>query len=137
MPELKNKLGAELLKVHRCYYPVMKPLLEKGWLTAAAHITGGGLTENIPRVLPRNCAVEIRLDAWPLPPLFRLLERLGNLPADEMPRTFNLGIGMVLMVPKRHYSRVERVFKRTRQRFFVIGEVVRGRPSVRYRGSWR
>ncbi len=137
VPELKNKLGAELLKVHRCYYPLMKPLLERGWLTAAAHITGGGLTENIPRVLPRNCAVEIHLGSWPLPPLFRLLERLGNLPPDEMLRTFNLGIGMVLMVPPRNYSRVERFLKKRRERFSVIGEVVRGRPSVRYRGSWR
>ena len=137
VPELKNKLGSELLKVHRCYYPVMKPLLEKGWLTAAAHITGGGLTENIPRVLPRNCAVEIRLDTLPLPLLFRLLEQLGNLPREEMLRTFNVGIGMVLMVPPRHFGKVERFLKRKRERFFVLGEVVRGRSSVRYRGSWR
>ena len=134
-PELKSKLGAVLLQVHRCYYPLMKPLLDKGWLTAAAHITGGGLTENIPRVLPRHCAAEIRLDSWPVPPLFRLLEHLGRLPAEEMLRTFNMGIGMVLMVPPRHYARVERFLKERRQRYFVIGEVVRGRPSVRFRGT--
>ncbi|HXE75272.1 MAG TPA: phosphoribosylformylglycinamidine cyclo-ligase [Candidatus Xenobia bacterium] len=137
VPELKSKLGAELLKIHRCYYPLMKPLLDNGWLTAAAHITGGGLSENIPRVLPRHCAVEIRLDSWSLPPLFRLLERLGNLPADEMLRTFNLGIGMVLMVSPRRLGQVERFLKQRRERFFVLGEVVRGRPSVRYEGSWQ
>ncbi len=137
VPELKSKLGAALLAVHRCYYPTMKPLLDKGWLTAAAHITGGGLTENIPRVLPSRCAVDIRLDAWSVPPLFRLLERLGHLAKDEMLRTFNMGIGMVLMVPPRHFNQVERFLKQQRQRFFVIGEVVRGRPSVRYRETWR
>ncbi|MCI0402393.1 MAG: phosphoribosylformylglycinamidine cyclo-ligase [Acidobacteria bacterium] len=137
LAELGTTVGDALLKVHRCYYPVMKPLLEKGWLSSAAHITGGGLTENVPRVLPRNCAVEIRLGAWPVPPLFRLLERLGKLPPDEMLRTFNLGIGMVLMVPRRHLTRVQGFLKRRREKSFLIGEVVRGRPSVRYSGSWR
>ncbi len=135
--ELKTTVGDALLQVHRCYYPLMKPLLEKGWLSAAAHITGGGLTENIPRVLPRNCAVEIRLGSWPVPPLFRLLERLGKLPAAEMLRTFNVGVGMVLIVPRRHVARVQKLLKRRRGKAFVIGEVVRGRPAVRYTGGWR
>jgi phosphoribosylformylglycinamidine cyclo-ligase len=135
--ELGTTVGDALLKVHRCYYPVIKPLLEKGWLSAAAHITGGGLTENIPRVLPGNCAVRVRLGSWPVPPLFRLLERLGKLPPDEMLRTFNLGIGMVLMVPRRRLADVQRFLKRRRESSFVIGEVVRGRPSVHYSGSWR
>ncbi len=137
VPELRSKLGPALLTVHRCYYPMMKPLLEKGWITAAAHITGGGLTENIPRVLPRNCAVEVRLDAWPMPPLFRLMQRLGSLAAHEMLRTFNMGVGMVLMVPQRHLAHVEQFLKRRRQRHFTLGEVVRGAPSVRYRGTWQ
>lgn len=136
VPELKNKLGAELLKPHWCYYPLMKPLLERGWLAAAAHITGGGLTENVPRVLPAGCAAEIHLDHWPVPPLFRLLERLGHLPPDEMLRTFNMGIGMVLVVPSRQLKNVERHLRRRRARYHVIGEVVRGRPPVRYRGDW-
>jgi len=135
--EFGTTVGETLLKVHRCYYPLMNPLLANGWLSAAAHITGGGLTENIPRVLPRNCAVEIRLGSWPLPPLFRLLERLGKLPPDEMLRTFNLGVGMVLIVPRRRLKMVEQHLKRRRERAFVIGEVVGGRPSVRYSGSWR
>lgn len=137
VPELNNKLGAELLRPHRCYYPQMQPFFEKGWLSAAAHITGGGLTENIPRVLPVRCGVELHLDRWPVPPLFRLLERLGNLPADEMLRTFNMGIGMVLVVPPRHRPDVENFLRRRRLRFYDIGEVVRGRREVRYRGTWR
>ena len=136
VPELKNKLGRELLKPHRCYYPIMKPLLGNDWLSAAAHITGGGLTENIPRVLPRHCRAEIHLGCWSVPPVFRLLQRIGNLPAEEMLRTFNMGIGMVLIVPQRYSSNVKRFLRRHRASFFDIGEVGRGRPAVRYRGSW-
>jgi phosphoribosylformylglycinamidine cyclo-ligase len=136
-PELRCRLGDELLKPHWCYYPALEPLLAHGWLGAAAHITGGGLTENLPRVLPRRCGAEIHLDRWPLPPLFRLLQRLGNLPPGEMLRTFNMGIGMVLIVPPRHRAAVERSLRRRRQPFFHIGQVVRGRPQVHYRGSWQ
>lgn len=136
VPELENTLGAELLRPHWCYYSLMKPLLERGWLSAAAHITGGGLTENLPRVLPAGCAAEIHLDRWPLPPLFRLLQRLGNLPPDEMLRTFNVGIGMVLVVPRRYLIRVERYLRRHRARYYLLGEVGRGRRQVLYRGSW-
>ena len=137
VPELGNRVGDELLKPHWCYYPVMKPLLERGWLSGAAHITGGGITENLPRSLPSGCAAEVRLDAWPLPPLFRLLERLGSLPPDEMLRAFNLGIGMILVVPPRHRARVEASLRRARSEFYRLGEVVRGRRRVHYRGSWR
>ncbi|HKZ51804.1 MAG TPA: phosphoribosylformylglycinamidine cyclo-ligase [Candidatus Acidoferrales bacterium] len=137
LPELNSKLGDKLLQPHQCYYLLMKPLLERGWLSAAAHITGGGLTENIPRVLPKRCAVEIHLDHWQVLPLFRLLERLGRLPAEEMLSTFNMGIGMVLIVPPAHVAKVERLLRRRRARFFHIGEVVRGRPQVHYRGSWQ
>jgi phosphoribosylformylglycinamidine cyclo-ligase len=136
VPELKNRLGQELLNPHWCYYPLMKPMLERGWLTAAAHVTGGGLTVNLPRVLPRNCAAQVHLDGWPVPPVFRLLERLGNLPPDEMLRTFNMGVGMVLVVPRRHRPAVERFLRRRRAAYYHIGEVVRGRRAVRYRGSW-
>lgn len=136
LPELRGSVGAELLKPHLCYYSALKPLLENGLLSAAVHITGGGLTENIPRVLPRGCAAEIRLDAWAIPPVFRILERLGSVPGGEMLRTFNMGIGMVLMVPARRVQVVERLLTRRRAVFFRIGEIVRGRRTVRYRGSW-
>ena len=137
VPDLGNRVGDELLKPHWCYYPVLKPLLERGWLSAAAHITGGGITENLPRVLPPRCAAEIRLDSWRPPPLFRLLQRLGNLAPEEMLRTFNMGIGMILVVPPRHCARVETALRRARSDFYRLGEVVRGRRQVRYRGSWR
>jgi phosphoribosylformylglycinamidine cyclo-ligase len=142
VPELRNRLGPELLKTHRCYYPAMKTLLARGWLSAAAHITGGGLTENIPRVLPRNCGAEVHLDRWRPLPIFRLLETLGRLPREEMLRTFNLGIGMVLVVPPRHLARVEASLRRSRQRFYRIGQVIRrpsrrAGPRVLYQGYWQ
>ncbi|MBI4462789.1 MAG: phosphoribosylformylglycinamidine cyclo-ligase [Acidobacteria bacterium] len=139
VPELRSRLGRELLKVHRCYYPAMQPLLKRGWLTAAAHITGGGLTENVPRVLPQGLAAEIHLDRWRLPAIFGLLERLGRISQEEMLRTFNLGIGMVLMVPPRNLARVEASLRRRRMRFHRIGQVIRrrGRPRVLYRGQWQ
>lgn len=137
VPELRCKLGAELLKPHCCYYPTMKPLLARRWLSAAAHITGGGLTENIPRVLPPGLAAQIHLDRWQPLPIFRLLEKLGQLPAHEMLRTFNLGIGMVLIVPPRYLTGVERHLRRAREKFYRIGQVVphSGRPRVIYRGE--
>lgn len=137
--ELRNRVGPELLKTHRCYYPAMKPLLKRGWLSAAAHITGGGLTENIPRVLPRNLAAEIHLDRWQLLPIFRLLQKLGRIPQEEMLRTFNLGIGMVLIVPPRRLARMEASLRRSRERFFRIGQVIRcaGSPRVVYQGDWQ
>src|SRR3989338_8821150 len=116
--------------------PVGEPLLQKEWISAAAHITGGGLTENLPRVLPAGCGAEIRLGRWPVPALFRLLERLGRLPADEMLRTFNMGIGMVLIVSPRNLPKVEKHLRQRRATFFEIGEVTRGPRAVRYRGSW-
>ena len=139
IPELGHRLGPELLKPHRCYYLAMAPLLARGLLSAAAHITGGGLTENIPRVLPRNLAAEIHLDRWQPLPIFRLLEKLGHLSREEMLRTFNLGIGMVLIVPPQHLTRVEASLRRHRQRFYRIGQVIPhpGPPRVVYRGRWR
>jgi phosphoribosylformylglycinamidine cyclo-ligase len=137
VPELRTTVGEALLQPHRCYYPEMKPLLEKGWLSAAAHITGGGLTENVPRVLPRHCGVRIELASWSVPPLFRWLERLGSVPRDEMLRTFNMGIGMVLIVPVRHLAKVQRFLGRHRATAWEVGEVVCGARRVTYRGSWR
>ena len=134
--DLEGTVGEELLQPHWCYYPLMKPLLDKEWLSAAAHITGGGLTENLPRVLPAGCGAEIRMGRWPVPPFFRLLERLGRLPPDEMLRTFNMGIGMVLVVSPRHLAKVEKHLRQRRAAFWEIGEVVRGLRAVRYRGSW-
>lgn len=137
VPALGTTVADALLQPHRCYYPVMKPLLVKSRLRAAAHITGGGLTENLPRVLPPDCAAEIHLNRWPVPPLFRWLEKLGGIPQEEMLRTFNLGVGMVLIVSPRHLAAARQAARRQRIPCWVIGSVVRGRRRVVYRGSWQ
>lgn len=132
VPELGRTLGDELLAPHRCYGPLLHPLLEKGLLKGLVHVTGGGLTDNTPRVLPRNCRAQIRLGAWPVPPIFDLIARLGRVPLDDMLRTFNLGIGMVLVVATRDLRRVTATLDKQREKYWMLGRIIRGRPGVEY-----
>src|SRR5207245_10825958 len=90
VPGLGRTLGEELLAPHRCYGPVLEPLLAKRYLKGIAHITGGGITDNLPRILPPGCLAEIRPGSWPVLPVFHLIARLGRVPQDEMYRTFNM-----------------------------------------------
>jgi phosphoribosylformylglycinamidine cyclo-ligase len=130
--ELGRTLGDVLLAPHRCYWPVVKPLLEKAWLNGIVHVTGGGLTDNTPRILPRGCRAEIRWGSWPVPPIFELIARRGRVPQDDMLRTFNMGIGLALVVAERDLARLTAALKKVRERFWIIGRVVRGRPGVKY-----
>lgn len=136
VPELSNKLSDELLKVHRSYLKPIQALHEAGILKGAAHITGGGLTDNIPRILPSNCAVEIDPSSWPKQPIFEVLARLGNIPEHDLRRTFNLGIGMVFVVAARKLTRAAELLKKARQPFHEIGRVVESiskkQPKVAY-----
>ena len=136
--EVGNKIGAELLKPHRAYWPLLKNILARGWVTSVAHITGGGITGNLPRALPRNAQAAIDLGAWPVPPIFRYLARIGQIERDELLSTFNLGVGMILAIPAKHISRVEAELKRRREKFFLIGRVesaAQGKPRVLYSGQ--
>ena len=92
-------VAEELLEPHRSYARMVLPLLEAGTVHGMAHITGGGLTENLPRTLPPGLGAEIDRSTWDVPPIFRFLQKNGNVPVDEMFRTFNMGIGFVLVVP--------------------------------------
>lgn len=123
LPELEGTVADELLKVHRSYAKAMGPLLDAGLVKGAAHITGGGITDNVPRMLPAGLAARIDTSAWTPPPVFTLLKRLGRIPEDDYRRTFNLGIGMVLAVGKRRLAETEKVLKRARQPFVTAGEV--------------
>jgi phosphoribosylformylglycinamidine cyclo-ligase len=123
--EVGNKIGAELLKPHRAYWPLLKNVLARGWVSSMAHITGGGITGNLPRALPREMQASIELGSWPVLPIFRYLARLGKIERDELLMTFNLGVGMILVVPAKHISRVEAELKRRREKFYVIGRVER------------
>lgn len=132
VPELGRTLGEELLAPHRCYWPVIQPFLAKRWLKGIAHISGGGITDNTPRILPPGCRAEIRLGAWPVLPIFDLIARRGRVPQDEMLRTFNMGIGLLLVVAESDVGRVAGELRRKREKFWVIGRIARGRPGVRY-----
>ena len=94
-PELGKGLGEELLQVHRCYYPQLKPALPL--VKGIAHITGGGFVGNIPRTLPKGLAAHLNKDSWDIPPIFKLIQENGNIEETEMYRVFNMGIGMVLI----------------------------------------
>lgn len=135
--EISNKIAAELLKPHRCYWPMLKNVVSKGWLSGMAHITGGGIPGNLPRVLPRNIQAQVELGSWPVPPIFRYLARLGKIDGAELLRTFNLGVGMILIVPSKEIRKVEAELKRRRERFFRIGriEAAAGKPSVTFSGA--
>ncbi len=132
MPELGRTLGEELLAPHRCYWPVVRPLLEAGLLQGLVHITGGGLTDNTPRILPRGCGARINLGTWPIPPIFELIRRLGKVPPDDMLRTFNLGIGMVLVVKLKDLRSVTRALEAKREKYWMLGQIIRGHPAVEY-----
>lgn len=136
LPNISEDLADELLKVHRSYLRPIRALHEAKLLKGAAHITGGGLTDNVPRVLPAGCAVEIDVHSWPKQPIFELLQRAGNIPEDDFRRTFNLGIGMVLIVASAKIGFVSQTLKKLREPFHQIGRVVPARssrqPKVKY-----
>jgi len=136
--EIGNKIGAELLKPHLCYAPALKDILARGWVSALAHITGGGIPGNLPRVLPSGVRAEIDLAAWPIPPIFKYLAKLGKIDADELLQSFNMGVGMVLVVPPQNVRPVEAALKRRREKFFRIGRIERGdsgKARVKFSGS--
>jgi phosphoribosylformylglycinamidine cyclo-ligase len=132
-----NKIGAELLKPHRAYWPLLKNIVGKGWLSGMAHITGGGITGNLPRVLPRNVRAVIELGSWPVLSIFRYLATVGKIEAGELLRTFNMGAGMILVIPPKYVRKVEAELRRRREKFYAIGhiETAAGAPQVTYNGN--
>lgn len=124
--EVGNKIGAELLKPHLCYAPALRNLVTKGWVSAMAHITGGGIPGNLPRVLPSGVKAIIDLDAWPVPSIFKYLAKLGEIDTDELLQSFNMGIGMIVIVSAEHVKNAEADLKRRREKFFRIGRIERG-----------
>jgi phosphoribosylformylglycinamidine cyclo-ligase len=126
LAELGTTVGEALLAPHRSYLAALEPLLERDKVRALAHITGGGFPGNIPRVLPDGLGARLRRGAWEVPPLFRLIERGGGVSGGEMERTFNMGIGMVVVVSPGDLHEVEHSLERRGETSFVIGSVVAG-----------
>jgi phosphoribosylformylglycinamidine cyclo-ligase len=131
--ELGTTIGEALLAPHRSYLNLVRPLIERDWVKGLAHITGGGLTENLPRTLPEGCAADIDLQAWTIPPIFQLLQKHGAITRDEMFRAFNMGVGLVIVCTSRDAERViNTLMLGGEPNAFRIGFVVSGERSVRY-----
>ena len=129
---IKEKAGAALMKTHRSYLSVIQKLVAAGMTTGMAHITGGGITENLPRILPKNTAAQIEIGSWPVLPIFEHLRELGKVSEEEMMRTFNMGIGLIVAIPAAKFTRAKNLLDRAEEKFYVIGRVVKGEHRVHY-----
>jgi phosphoribosylformylglycinamidine cyclo-ligase len=133
VPELGATIGDALLAPHRSYLNLVRPLIERDWAKGLAHITGGGLTENLPRTLPEGCAAEIDLLSWSIPPIFQLLQQYGAIAHEEMFRAFNMGVGLVIVCSSRDTEHVINMLMRGGEpNAFRLGRVVAGERVVRY-----
>jgi phosphoribosylformylglycinamidine cyclo-ligase len=138
VPELGMTVGEELLKVHRSYGPLVQALLKKfnrsgqpPVVKGLAHLTGGGFIDNIPRILPKRCDARIRRGAWPVLPIFELIQRQGGISDHEMHQVFNMGVGMTLIVAPDQANAVLRAARSRGHSAWPIGEVVSGQGRVR------
>jgi phosphoribosylformylglycinamidine cyclo-ligase len=129
---LGETVGEALLRTHRSYLWSMQPLLAEGLVKGMAHITGGGITDNLPRILPEGVAAEIDRGAWPVPPLFEWLVESGQVPIDDRYRAFNMGIGLIVAVSASHASRAQALLAQAGEAVFEVGQVVRGTAAVCY-----
>jgi phosphoribosylformylglycinamidine cyclo-ligase len=130
--EMKGKVGNELMRPHRSYWPILRKLIDGECVSAMAHITGGGITENLPRVLPRGTGAVIELGAWPVLPIFEHMQKLGNVSQDEMLRTFNMGLGMLLVIPAKKFKKAQTLLDRASEKFYTVGRIVKGDRKVTY-----
>jgi phosphoribosylformylglycinamidine cyclo-ligase len=133
-PELGQRIGDALLATHRSYGRAVRPLLDAGLIKGMAHITGGGITENLPRILPVSCRAVVSRASWAVPPLFNLIQKLGSVSTPEMFRAFNMGIGLILVCAPSDRDRTLELLMLTGEgSAVVLGEVEAGDRAVRYR----
>jgi phosphoribosylformylglycinamidine cyclo-ligase len=131
LPELQMTIGEALLQTHLSYLRPLEPLLDTGTIKGLAHITGGGLTDNIPRILPEGTAARIRKGSWPVLPIYELMRALGNVSDAEMYRTFNMGVGMVIVCSQASVEATKSRLEASGERCYQIGDVVAGDREVR------
>ena len=122
---INDKAGAALMRIHRSYLSVAQKLANAGLAAGMAHITGGGITENLPRILPKGTAAHVELGSWPVLPIFEHLCELGQVPQDEMLRTFNMGIGLIVVVSADKFRKAQALLSRAEEKFHVIGRVIK------------
>lgn len=125
-------VGEELLAIHRTYLPVLRPLLGHPGLHGLAHVTGGGLTDNLPRMLPTKTHAVVRVGAWEIPPLFHWLQEKGGVDSDEMFRVFNMGLGMVAAVAPEALGEILAALRSAGLKGSIVGSVQKGRGGVLY-----
>ena len=130
--EIKGKVGTELMRTHKSYWPIMRRMIDAEAVSAMAHITGGGITDNLPRVLPKGMGAIVEFHSWPVLPIFQHLQAIGNVPQDDMLRTFNMGIGMVLVVPAKKFKKAQTILERCGEKGYTIGRIVKGERRVTY-----
>ena len=121
---LDGTVGDELLKVHRSYLPVIEPLLTSEDIHGMSHITGGGLTGNTMRIVPEGLRLDVEWSAWPEPVIFDIIRKEGGVPEEDMRRTFNLGVGLVIVVAKTAVDRVMADLKSKHENAYIIGQIV-------------
>ncbi len=130
MPGLGNTVGEELLRPHRCYFQAVHPLIQEDLVKGVAHITGGGLVDNLPRVLPSNLRAVVERRSWTPLPIFHMIQELGNVPDAEMFRTFNMGVGMVLVADRADTPAIVQRLTSAGESAAVIGELQQGSNDV-------
>jgi phosphoribosylformylglycinamidine cyclo-ligase len=130
LDELGQTAGQALLAPHLSYLPALTGLLDSNLIKGLAHITGGGLTENIPRILPEGTSVEINRDTWPVLPVFKLMQRIGNIRQAEMFRTFNMGVGMVIVCAPQDAEKIKAHLRERNEAVYEIGRVTEGNREV-------
>jgi phosphoribosylformylglycinamidine cyclo-ligase len=133
IPELGRTVGDELLEPTRIYAKLSRRLFDEFPIKGAAHITGGGIVGNLPRVLPRGRRAVLERGSWPVPPIFSLIQKLGRISQDEMDRTFNNGLGLIIVVGRRYADGVQAAFKKMDEQSFIIGEIRQGARGARIR----
>ncbi|MBK8465708.1 MAG: phosphoribosylformylglycinamidine cyclo-ligase [Chloracidobacterium sp.] len=126
LDELGSTVGEALLATHQSFLPQIGPLLDSGVIKGLVHITGGGFLENIPRILPEGVSVEINRGTWPELPIFKLMQRLGNVETQEMFRTYNMGVGMIVVCAEEHVPTIRDQI----QTSVVIGQITNGTGEV-------
>ena len=130
-PELAEPLGDVLIRPTQIYVKSILPLLPSGKILGMVHVTGGGLTENIPRILPEGLGVQINTQAWEVPPIFNLIQTIGKVAQSEMYRTFNMGVGFILVIHPEDEAQVREMFAKQGETCFTLGQVIPG-EGVRY-----
>ncbi|HPJ97911.1 MAG TPA: AIR synthase-related protein, partial [Candidatus Hydrogenedentes bacterium] len=137
MPYVERPVGEALLEPHRSYSKVMQLVLKTAVVSGMVHVTGGGITDNLPRVLPEGLAAEIDLSTWEALPIFRFLQEAGGVADAEMLRTFNMGAGFLLMVPEEEEQKVLKTLSQACEEPIVVGRIVAGDGKVHYTGAIR